>query len=344
MFNLLAYSGLTTKVRGMSGKLINESEYIDLTNLTSVKEVIVYLEQHPGYHSIFEDVDYSNLHRGGLEQLLMLSAYKDFEKLYNFSSIKQRNYLNLYFTRYETHLLKQILREILDKQCVSIDLSEISLYFNKFSDINLKSVCSATSVEEFIDALSNTKFYPSLKRVSQLSKPRLFDYEMCLDLFYFNSMWCGRKKYLSGIDYKIITKIYGSKIDLLNLQWIYRAKKYYNVTFADIYALLIPINFKLGKGTIKRLVECESVSSLLDEIKKTFYGKYIKTSNEDSLEKIYKELLERQQHISFKNNPYSLACVDSYLSKKQQEISKLITLTECIRYSFTPAEIKLLIK
>ena len=32
----------------------------------------------------------------------------------------------------------------------------------------------------------------------------------------------------------------GSKIDLLNLQWIYRAKKYYNMKPADIYLLLMP--------------------------------------------------------------------------------------------------------
>ena len=38
----------------------------------------------------------------------------------------------------------------------------------------------------------------------------------------------------------------GSKIDLLNIQWIYRAKKDYNMKPADIYLMLIPIHYKLS--------------------------------------------------------------------------------------------------
>ena len=48
----------------------------------------------------------------------------------------------------------------------------------------------------------------------------------------------------------------GSKIDLLNLQWIYRAKKYYNMKPADIYLLLIPIHYKLSTDQVKEMVRC----------------------------------------------------------------------------------------
>ena len=33
---------------------------------------------------------------------------------------------------------------------------------------------------------------------------------------------------------------------MLNIQWIYRAKKYFNLSPADIYALLIPIQYKIS--------------------------------------------------------------------------------------------------
>ena len=42
---------------------------------------------------------------------------------------------------------------------------------------------------------------------------------------------------------------------MLNLQWIYRSKKYYHMTPADIYALLIPVHYRLSRREISALVE-----------------------------------------------------------------------------------------
>ena len=42
---------------------------------------------------------------------------------------------------------------------------------------------------------------------------------------------------------------------MLNLQWIYRSKKYYHMAPADIYALLSPVRYKLSTKEITELVE-----------------------------------------------------------------------------------------
>ncbi len=48
----------------------------------------------------------------------------------------------------------------------------------------------------------------------------LFDYGMALDLYYFNQIWSVRKKLFKGNDLAEITKAYGEKFDMLNLQFI----------------------------------------------------------------------------------------------------------------------------
>ncbi len=340
MNHLLAYSGLTTKVRAMESHLIAPAEYEQIIHLSSVTDIVGYLQNHPAYHDIFDGVETTELHRGGLERLLMLSEYKSFAKLYNFSSIKGRRYLKLYFIKYETHLLKQFIREIMDSRTVTLDINSLSLYFDRFSDINLKAVATATTLEEFIETLKGTKFYQPLKKVQAISDATLFDYEICLDLFHFTTVWNGKNKYLSGKDLEVITELYGTTIDLLNLQWIYRAKKYYNITNADIYALIIPINHKLRKSQIKECVESDSIHSLPDMLRTTYYSNYSAYGEEVSLEQIYKMILDRKHNLSMRYNPYSLASVNNYLYCKHNEITKLITLTECIRYSYTPAEIR----
>ena len=344
MNNLLAYSGLTTKVRAMESHLISSSEYEQIINLSSVSEIVGYLQNHPEYCDIFDGIETSELHRGGLERLLMMSEYKSFAKLYNFSSVKGRRYLKLYFIKYETRLLKQLIREIMDTRTGALDIDFLSLYFDRFSDINLKKVSAAATLEELIETLKGTKYYQPLKKVQAIDGVTLFDYEICLDLFHFQTIWNDKNKYLKGKDLDVITELYGTTIDLLNLQWIYRCKKYYNITNADIYALIIPINHKLRKSKLKAIIESDSIISLPDMLQSTCYSDYGTNGEDISLENLYKLVLNRKHKLLMRYNPYSLAAVNYYLHRKNNEITKLITLTECIRYSYTPAEIKKLIE
>lgn len=337
---LLTYSGLTTKVRAMERQLLTPAEYEQIMNLTSISELVGYLQGHPAYQDIFDSADTSDLHRGSLEQLLYLSKYKSFAKLYNFASIHSRRYLQLYFVRYETRLLKQMIRELLDEQHISIDVKPLIPYFERFSDLNLPLLAATVTIEEFIDTLADSKFYPSLNRVHSLQNCTLFDYELCLDLFFFTNTWKGKDKYLKGKDLEVITQITGTNIDLLNLQWIYRAKKYYNAGTASIYALIIPINYKLRPARIKKLVEQDITGSLEDFLNDTPYSSFASQGETLTLEQIYRMTLDKNQQKLMQQHPYSLAAVTHYLYNKHREVSNLITLTECIRYNYTPAQIR----
>lgn len=341
MTNLLAYSGLTTKVRAMEGNLLSEQDFSQIMSLSSVTEVISFLEKQKGYKNFLGNSNIYDIHRGDLEKHLMVSAYRDYAKLYNFASVSQRKYLELYFMKYETHLLKQILREILNTGHIEYDLSIIKPYLDKFSKINVSLLSGTTTLEEFTEALKDTVYYKPLMALHSASNTLLFDYELCLDLQYFETMWKGRDKYLSGTDYKVITASYGMMIDLLNIQWIYRCKKYYSMSGPQVVAMLIPVNYKLKKQQLREMANADSLESMLNIFGKTYYSKMIRSLSLDinRQDLLYKLLMDKQHNASFKTNPYSIACIDTYLYKKQQEISKLIYLIECIRYSYPPDKI-----
>lgn len=336
MSKLLAYSGLTTKVRAMEKNLLKEAEYEQIMGFHSVTDVVTFLEKQPGYRDVFNGVDIYALHRGDLEKYLLASSYRDFAKLYNFASVSQRKYLELYFMQFETHLLKQVLRGILNKHSVSFELSIIKPYFDKFSKIDLTLLAEAKSIDDYIASLKSTIYYGPMLIVHNMADVSLYDYELCLDLQYFEIMWNNRSKFLSGTDYKVVTMSYGYMIDLLNLQWIYRCKKYYKIANADVYSMLIPINYKLKKSQLHDMAVAENLNTLMEIFHQTYYYKKSKgfELEEESFETLYKILLDKHHTASFKTNPYSLACIDTYLYQKQQEISKLISLIECIRYSY----------
>lgn len=325
----------------MKSRLLTDSEIEEIASLRSVPEVVAYLAHHRGYSELFSSVDSTMMHRGNMEKILTLSRYKDFAKLYNFATIKQRKYLQLFFMKYEVALLKSVLRQIFEGKKVSIDHSILGPYFIKFSKIPLNELSDIDSVEQFLEALKNTKFYGPLKRVHELSGAALFDYELCLDVLQFTLVWKNKGKYLSGNDLRVVTEDYGYRIDIINIQWIYRIKSYYNVTNADIYSYLIPINYKLKKSEIKALVEAENISDMTSLLNSTYYGGKLSGNDSDNLtlEQMYRQLLNKFHSKATKNNPYSLACVESYFYLKQREISMLITMTECIRYSYSYDEI-----
>lgn len=336
MSGAFAYSGLTTKTKAMQGKLISDEDYITIANLGSVTEVIQYLTEHPAYANILpENSDESFYHRGVLEHHLTLSLYSDFAKIYNFSTLSQRKYLQLYFMNYETRFLKQLFRELTNNRQITSDFKALKIYYDNFSSINFDKVINSNSIDELIENLKNTKYYDVLNKISAIESPTLFDYEICLDIYKYTVFWKKKDKYLSGTDLKVTTAAYGYNIDLLNIQWIYRCHEYYHMTASQIYSLIIPFSYHFKFPQLKAMVEAENTNDFLDALSKTYYEDFTNEIDSSSIEKYLDKMISKQYDKVFRNNPYSLACVNAYLHKREVEIKKIITITECIRYSYS---------
>ena len=111
MGNLLTYSGLTTKVRAMESRFFTERQYEELASLATVGDALEFIKSQPAYGEVLASAD-SSTHRSELEKLLLLSRYRDFEKLYRFAGPGPRKFLSLYFSGFEIALLKRCLRSI----------------------------------------------------------------------------------------------------------------------------------------------------------------------------------------------------------------------------------------
>ena len=70
MGNLLAYSGIVTKVRAMQAKLLTDEDFQNIAAFHTVTEVAAYLKEHPGYRNVLADMDENRLHRGEMRSFL----------------------------------------------------------------------------------------------------------------------------------------------------------------------------------------------------------------------------------------------------------------------------------
>ena len=107
---------------------------------------------------------------------------------------------------------------------------------------------------------------------------------------------------------------------------------------ADIYLLIIPIHYKLSTAQIKEMVEAAGIEELQTAVSGPATGRQYHFQKNPDMEQMYSECLHHLYLIDRRRNPYSIAAVNTYLFLKEEEIKKLTTTLECIRYGLSPGE------
>ena len=338
MGNIMAYSGIVTKVRAMQSKLLTEEDFENISSMKSVLEIIAFLKERPAYAALLEQMDESLYHRGNIEKIMYQSLYNDYTRLFQFGGMEQKKFLKLYMKRYEVDLINYCLRIVFNHYDLPFDLNYKKEFFDKYSQLSIDRLITSRNVDELVENLKGTEYYDPLRRLKDSGAATLFDYDLALDLYYFTTLWKSRRRLLKKKELEIFTRDCGSKIDLLNLQWIYRAKKYYNMLPPDIYTLTIPIHYRIHLDEFKMLVEAPSVEEFTNLMIRTAYGRKYDFEQNKTLEQMYKECLYRLYISDRRSDPYSIASITTYLFLKEEEIYKLTTALECVRYGLTSRE------
>lgn len=340
MGSIFKYSGLTTKVRAMRAGLIKREQYEKMAQFATVAEMVELLKRTRGYREIFKGIEAADIHRGDMEMLLLCSKYRDYEKIYRFANMEQRKYMNLHFLKYEIDILKQAIVHAINPEHTEA-VNGVDEILGKYSRMDIKAVCEANTVEDIIEATKETIFHDTLAIVWEFEEPTEFDYEIALDLFFFSYVWKKRKKIYKGDELKSISINIGTEADILNIMWIHRTKRYYNLSPEQIYAMVIPVYYKLKREHIKKMVEAGEESDFFQALSETYYGRIVdeEAFRRGRAGRIFEAYLKRCYSKLFRLDPYSLSAVNVYLKDKEAEIKKLITVAECIRYQYPLTEI-----
>ena len=334
----MAYSGMTTKVRALSGKLLSEENFRELLEQPGVPEAVTFLKQFPEYADILKDTDENRLHRKDVELLLRSSIYRNYSKLYNFASRKQRTFLKTYFMRYEVYFLKLCLTNILDPRDTFLDTHLFEDYFSSHSDLDLRSLVGSRTPAELTEHLKGTPYFHPMDLINRMENPTLFDYETALDLVYSKTLWDTRLKISSAGEAEYLTKVLGTRFDLLNLQWICRAKHFYHMDDATIYAMLLPVKYKLPAAKIRELVETTSPEALEHAVSTTYYAGRYKDLTSETIGALYSQIMKKMLTAECRKDPYSVSSVYNYLYHKEHEVDRLTIALECIRYKLSAGD------
>lgn len=341
MGSLLAYSGISTKIRSMRSQLLQEENYEQMAVMSSVMEAVEYLRQKPSFAAAFSIVQEQTMHRSTVERLLFFTEYYDFIKIYRFSGAEVRKYLNLYFANFERTFLKSAYRKIVDGRESALLIEGLGDFFRKHASFDCDKVADAKTESEFVEALYGSPYYAWLHPLVSQGAMSLYDCEMAIDSYIFINMWKKQKKYFTGDELHTLCRTYGCQLDLLNLMWIYRSKKYYDLDRAELYQILLPVHYKVSKEKIRQMVEAVDIKEFQSLLNQTYYGEKYGTGieldeNGFYIERIYHALLYYMHKREFVRHPFSVAAVSSYLYMKHLETERLVTAIEGVRYGLPP--------
>ncbi len=330
------YNGINAKLKAMKGKLVTRAEYEGLIKTGSVGEYTKRISRHQVYAKVINNADSDTLSRHVIEQKLTLTLYDDFMRIYGFiGDTRIRQYLDAFFLTYEFNIIKQCICMLYDKREFTYSLDELKIIFGHFLKIDPSVLLKSRTLPEFIASLKDTPIYAVLSSTKDTES--VFEMEMQLDLFYYMNLWKIQKRYLDKKNYKLMTNIKGTEIDLRNIVWIYRLKKYYDIPAEKIVAFLIPITYRLSSDELMTMTQTKSVDELMERVAKTKYAKLFESF--DHIEDVLVTHMRKLYKKYTLTNPHSVVPIAGYIYEKENEIRNLVTILESERYGLGASEI-----
>jgi V/A-type H+/Na+-transporting ATPase subunit C len=343
MINIVQYAGVNAKVKALMGKMLTREDYQALLRMDTVQSIFDYLYYHTNYSDDLEDLVGLEIHRRQFEHTLKKSFVEDYEVIYRYLTGNTKKFFKFLFEKFEIEDLKMLLRTILIEHDREY-LKENMIYLGVHTDISLDKLAGISSIEDLLNVFSGTKYYDTLKRFAgRYEQDRnLFPIEMTLDFNYFTGLEKMARK-LSKDSYHVVRDILGTQVDLLNIQWIYRIKRFYNLELNEIKYYTLPYNYRLSEKELIDLIQIDNPDEIFNYLNHTKYNMLFSVLGENKgllFEKyFFAYLLHKAEHLKL-TGIFSIGQIIAYVFLKEYEIRDLITIIEGVRYSLNSDEIR----
>lgn len=324
------FSALNTKIQSMRGDLLQQQDYEQMFQLNSTREIAQYLYSDTVYRDSLKDSNLKEIHRGELEILLRNDEVKRIQKLSYYLKKEYKDFLKAILFRYEVENVQILLRGIGQSRPVS-DIESKLFAIQSYLDLDYKQILRCTSIDEVISFFQGTILEDAFRNVTEEDiKTREFHIEMNTDYAYFLNLSQKAEK-LEREDREIAETIIGLFVDLINFQWIYRAKLNYTLMDEEILNYTLQDGNKLTFKKMKDLIYSSNFEEQFKELfSKTYKGlEHIELVNDQRA--MHKYLICKLNEIA-KDHPMSIAALMEYIHLVEYENLNMIAVVEGAKY------------
>lgn len=306
---------LNAKLKAMYAQKLKKEDLEDLIKQTNLTDAIILLKSKLPELDNLSD----NAKRIDLETALDTVLIYDIQKILNYLQGINKEIFTQYIIKYKIETIKKLYENLDVSKTKTTQVNDwIEHIF-----IDLKVIYTSTSKEDFIDKIPDK----NIKSIFENSHTD-FERENTLDKYYFENLL----KAVKGKNKKIETLL-NMRIDLLNVLWTYRCKKYYGIVNQDI---LIPHFYKIDLNTIRKIENANTLEDIDQALVNTIYRNIIGNHIESDIKRyVYKKCKK-----AFRNELLDLSMVISYFKILETEKENIVTIIEGIRYKMSKPSIE----
>lgn len=340
MGSITEFAAISTKIKALYKKMLSKEQYNKLLNTKNFVDAINYLKTDTYYSEALSDYNSETLTRSELERALKKHYINDVCRLKHYIIGGYRKLFNVLLLRFQVENIKTILRG----KYVNKDKSEISNFIITnccANDIDYRDLINANDFDEVIEKLKGTIYYEYLvPLIGNIKSNGLFKVETALDLCYFSFV----KNYAKKLDVEnrtVVQTFNNSYADLLNIQRIFRGKKYYNLSPEELFNYSIYDGHKISKDLLKTLCYSRDLDEFFNLLRNTPYSKLFE-ENQDKDYLMEVEMLDylKKLCLNYKSrNSMNLSGVIAYVELSLIEMRNIVSIIESKKYNQTPSEI-----
>ncbi len=332
----MAYYAVDTKISAKKSSIFDEKKLGRMMECDSIDQVTEYIKYKYGLAGLINDAGNNvRLFRDDLEQLLTRYMVHETEQLLHYFSGPYKDFLKVFLMKFEITDLVSILRKLSRNEELT-GIGDHFIHSEAYSKLPFDKLAASKNVEQFIENLKDTPYYTSLKTVTEnIGVKREFHSEMKLQILFYKTLMKKAAK-LDKKDYHMVMEIIGTRIDFLNVQWIYRARAYYGISPEQILIYSIQGGYRLKPVMLKKL----AYSNTMDELEQ-LANKYMEFKIFGKEADIKKNLDDGfYAYMESRKNDVSIGKVLWFIYMLDKAIKNLIAVTESIRYRLPKEQIE----
>ena len=342
---------LSAKARVRRSELLSSKDFRALLEQPSVSAVAASLDATP-YGKALEGLSLNDVRRTELEFRLGTSVLREALTFRSYMGAGYRRLLDLWLQVYDIEFLKDHFRRRFGADPTAAQEEE--RMFGLFPDfrstlLDRNALLAARTTGAMLASIWDERLRAALKEtlpvkddgteVSGEDACRVsFALGMALDRDYFDSLY-GAVLPVGGLEGRLLARLVGVRVDLVNLYWIYRCRRFFGLSPEQALATVTRSRYRADFDLLSRVAFSE-LSAWDGVLEGTPYAGLFRSDEADpSLREAEVELhlcrtLRRVAGDVFRSGAPGWHNVGAYLMLKGFEVRDLITVIEAVRYDY----------
>ena len=326
------------KARVRKGTLLDGGFLRRLLDCSQVSDVAHMLKST--YYGNFLPADAEALHRDEFEFLLLNVVNNEVQSFLSSVGLERRAFLKLWLERQDIQLIRNRIRGIYAGNDMSAE-AEMDLSSLNLSLVDKQKLFSSSRIDEVIASIKNKRLVAyvedSMKRSAGGTSPS-FMMGFALDAFQNNRVFDAVECF-PGEEKEKLLSIIGTYLDVLNITFIYRGKKYFNMPGEFALSILYSryrVNFEMLK-TIASLPP----ERMWEPLAGTRYASLLPIegvndglSDAEGITRNMRSIQRASALRVFQSGSAGVHSVLAYITLRELEILDLSAIIEIVRYNY----------